>query len=210
MVGQTKPVYGGFTVGQMLEFGRRTNTVWDHASATAWVEAFDLPLRRRCDRLSGGQRTHVALALAVGARPDVLLLDEPLAELDPVARASVTGRLLSMVAEHGTTLVLSTHVLPDLHGVADTLLVLREGRLVLAGDLDEVLADHHYLEGQPSLPVPGGLEVVRWRRDERRSSVLVRGSLPALLHPSWEARPAALEGLVLDYLQADATERRAS
>jgi ABC-2 type transport system ATP-binding protein len=210
MVGQTKPVYGNFTASQMLQFGRRTNEVWDHQTATAWLDAFAIPANRRCDRLSGGQRTQVALALGVGARPDVLLLDEPLAELDPVARVQVVGRLLSLVADHGTALILSTHVIPDLHGVADTLLVMMGGRLVLTGDVDEVLTDHHYLEGQPSLPVPGGLEVVRTRQDSRRSRLLVRGDLPGLLHPSWAATPAVLEDLILDYLQADQPAGNAS
>jgi ABC-2 type transport system ATP-binding protein len=210
IVTQAKPTYGIMTAAQMLEFGRRFNDAWDHPRALGWLETFKVPLNRRCDRLSGGQRTQVALALAVGARPRVLLLDEPLAELDPVVRGQVMGRLLELVATDGTTVVLSTHVVTDLRGVADTLLVMADGGLVLAGDVDELLAEHRYLEGPAAAAPPGGGQVIRSVHDGRRSRFLTRGTGPALLHPSWTARPIALEDLVLDYLQADAAQEAAS
>ena len=101
ILAQDKPLYREFTVADMLAFGRRTNLVWDRRRALSWLERFDVPLGRRCGRLSGGQRAQVALAVALGGCPGVLLLDEPLANLDPVARSEVTGELMAEVAESG-------------------------------------------------------------------------------------------------------------
>ena len=146
-VAQDRPLYPSFTAADMIEFGRRFNRAWDQGRALDWLDAFDVPTRRRCDRLSGGQRTQVALALALGACPDLLLLDEPLANLDPLVRVEVTRRLLEVVADQATTIVLSTHVVAELPGTVDYLLLLAGGRLVLAGDVDELLEAHVYLDG---------------------------------------------------------------
>ncbi len=203
LVGQTKPVYGHFTAGQMLEFGRRMNPLWDGVAAHGWLEEFDVPLGKRCDKLSGGQRTQVALAVALGARPELLLLDEPLAELDPVVRARVVGRLLETVSDVETTVLLSTHLVSDLNGVVDSLLVMVDGRLTLAGDVDDLLEGHRYVEGPPASSPPGPGDVVRSRVDEHRSRFLLRGRDSGLLHPAWTVRAPGLEELILDYLQAD-------
>ena len=203
LVGQSKPVYGHFTAGQMLEFGRRMNPVWQGDAATGWLDEFNVPLNKRCDKLSGGQRTQVALAVALGARPELLLLDEPLAELDPVVRARVVGRLLETVSDDRTTVLLSTHLVSDLNGVIDSLLVMVDGQLTLAGDVDELLEGHRYLEGPPAQSPPGEGQVVRSRVDEHRARFLVRTGGAGLLHPAWTVRPSGLEELILDYLQAD-------
>jgi len=202
---QDRPLYSTFTAADMLDFGRRFNRRWDQARAFDWLDTFDVPLRRRCDRLSGGQRTQVALALALGASPDLLLLDEPLANLDPIVRVEVARRLLDLVAEQGTTIVLSTHVVAELPGRVDYLVVLVEGRLVLAGDIDDLLAAHAYLEGPRSNDAPGPWVTVRASHSERRSRFLVEHSgdgPPPLTHPTWQATPVGLEDLIMDYLQA--------
>jgi ABC-type nitrate/sulfonate/bicarbonate transport system ATPase subunit len=127
-VAQEKPLYRDYTVTDMLRFGRHSNEVWDQRRAEQWLERFAVPRGRRCRRLSSGQQAQVALAVALGARPDVLLLDEPLANLDPLARREVMGELLAEVAETGTTVVLSTHIVTELMGIADHLLLLAAGR----------------------------------------------------------------------------------
>jgi ABC-2 type transport system ATP-binding protein len=203
LVGQTKPVYGHLTAGQMLEFGRRMNPTWDDAVAKGWLAKFSVPLGKRCDRLSGGQRSQVALAVALGARPDLLLLDEPLAELDPVVRAQVVGRLLETVSDGDTTVLLSTHLVSDLHGVADSLLVMADGELLVAGDVDDLIEAHRYVEGPPAGSPPGDGIVVRSRVDDHRARFLVRGGVADLMHPAWTVRSPGLEELILDYLQAD-------
>src|SRR5687768_6202819 len=85
-VSQDKPVYRHFTAADMLRLGARLNVVWDESRARRWLARFEIPLDSACGRLSGGQQAQVAFALAIGSRPDVLLLDEPLANLDPLAR----------------------------------------------------------------------------------------------------------------------------
>ncbi len=147
ILAQDKPLYRDFTVTDMLEFGQRTNRVWNQPRALTWLDRFDIPLDRRCGRLSGGQRAQVALAVALGARPGLLLLDEPLANLDPVARTEVTGELLAEVAETGMTVMLSTHIVAELAGVGEHLLLLSAGRPVLTGDVDDLLAGHARLTG---------------------------------------------------------------
>ena len=128
LLAQEKPLYRNFSVADMLSFGRNMNRVWDQRRAVDWLERFAIPLDRPCGKLSGGQQTQVAMAVALGARPAILLLDEPLANLDPVARREVTGELLAEVADSDMTVVLSTHVVAELAGVGDHLLLLSQGR----------------------------------------------------------------------------------
>lgn len=142
ILAQDKPLYRDFTVADMLRFGRSTNRVWDQRLALSWLERFEVPLDRRCDRLSGGQKPQVALAVALGSRPTVLLLDEPLANLDPVARTAVTAELLAETADIDMTVMLSTHIVAELSGVGDHLLLLDAGRPVLTGDVEALLARH--------------------------------------------------------------------
>lgn len=128
-VPQHKPMYKSFRVADVLEFGRRMNTVWDHGRAEQWLNRFRIPRKLQIEDLSGGERTHVVLALALGSRPDVLMLDEPLAELDPLARRKVMRELLTEVNDKGMTLIFSTHAVGEIAGVADRLLVLSRGRI---------------------------------------------------------------------------------
>jgi len=195
---QGKPLYQGFTTEEVLRAGRELNPDWDDEYARRLVDEARVPLGAKVRTLSGGQRTRVALAVALGRRPRVLLLDEPLADLDPLARQEVMGALMAEVAESGTTVVLSSHVIADLDGICDHLLLLSEGRVRLAGDVEDLLADHRLLVGPRTLEVPP--EAVVERRDtERQSTVLVHG----LADPSGvEAHEPTLEELALGYFRA--------
>ena len=141
------------------------------------------------------ERTRVALALALGRRPELLLVDEPLADLDPLARRQVMSTLLAEVAETGMTVLMSSHVISDLDGVCDHLLVLRDGRVTLAGDVDDLLAEHHVVTGTGSPPG----RVVHERRTGRQVTALVRGPMGGA---GFAVEPASLEDVVLGHLEA--------
>lgn len=204
-VAQEKPVYRNFKPLEMLGVGSRLNRVWDTNGARRWLERFEVPLDRTCGRLSGGQQAQIAFALALGARPDVLLLDEPLSSLDPLVRREVMAQLLAEAAEHGMTVVLSTHVVAELGGVADHLLLLAHGRLALSGDMDELLESHLRYTGPPAGQPPGPGEVIEARHGDRESSFLARISeedgAPAVTEP-WSVHPVTTEDLVLAYISA--------
>jgi ABC-2 type transport system ATP-binding protein len=203
---QGKPLYQGFTVEEMLRAGQELNRDWDDDYARRMVDEARVPLKAKIRTLSGGQRTRVALAVTLGRRPEVLLLDEPLADLDPLARQEVMQALLAEVAETGTTVVLSSHVIADLDGICDHLLLLSDGRVRLAGDVEDLLAEHRLLIGPRTLEVPP--EAVVERRDtERQSTVLVRGLADL---PDVEVHDPTLEELTLGYFRAgrDAAERK--
>ncbi|MFG2077074.1 ABC transporter ATP-binding protein [Nonomuraea maritima] len=136
-VAQDKPLYRRWSVDDMLRFGAATNARWDRAAARSLLDGHDIGPRERVDRLSGGQRTLLALALAVGKRADLVVLDEPLAELDPLARVQVMG----VVRELEATVLLSSHILADLAGVCDHLILLGGGRVRLCGAFAELLGD---------------------------------------------------------------------
>lgn len=195
-VAQHKPLYRGFSVADTLLFGEKTNTTWDAGYATRLVREAQIPLSARVKNLSPGQRTRVALALALGRRPDVLLLDEPLAELDPVARRSVVRTLMEDAAERGTTIVLSSHVLSEVAEIADRLLVLGAGRVRLDGGLDELLGDHYLLTGgdDPAAVIGSGSVV-----ESRHHTHLVRGPRPPATG-TWRVEPPELDDIVLAYL----------
>ena len=196
-VSQEKPVYRSFTPGAMLRLGARLNLEWDQARAVGWLERFDIPLDRRCGQLSGGQRTQVALAVAIGSRPSLLLLDEPLSDLDPLARTEVMRELLGEVAESGTTVVLSTHIVTELAGVADHLLLLAHGRLLAGGDLDELLGAHAVVVGPRADRPPVEGEVLWGKHLDNQSLFLVEVSSPPVVSAPWVVRPVTLEDYVL-------------
>lgn len=138
---QQKPLYKQLTVAETLLFGARTNPTWDQEYASHLVEQAGVPVHAKVGTLSGGQRTRVALALALGKRPRLLLLDEPLADLDPLAREAVLGALMTEARSQGITVVLSSHVLAELEGVCDHLVLLHRGQILLAGDVDRLSTD---------------------------------------------------------------------
>lgn len=202
---QAKPLYPFLTVAETLQLGRRLNPSWDAGYARQLVDQAGLPLAARVRTLSGGQRTRLAIALAFGRRPNLLLLDEPLADLDPLARREVMQLVLSEVAESGTTLVISSHVLSDVDGIADYLVLLNSGRVQLSGATETLVEQHALLVG----PAPDGEldlgphTVVEARTTGRQLTALVRTAGPLDL-PGWAVQPPTLEELVLAYLRSPA------
>lgn len=195
-VAQHKPLYRGFTVADTLLFGGKSNTRWDNDYATSLVNEAGIPLAARVKTLSPGHRTRVALALALGRRPDVLLLDEPLAELDPLARRSVVRTLMEDAAERGTTIVLSSHVLSEVAEIADRLVILGSGQTRLTGALDDLLEGHYLLTGtsDPAAVIGTGTVI-----ESRNRTHLVRGPRPTV-RDGWRVEPANLDDVVLAYL----------
>ena len=199
---QEKPLYDGFTVAEMMRFGRVMNPNWDDDLARCRLDELRIPLDRRVAKLSGGQQTQVALTLAIAKRPDLLVLDEPLADLDPLARHDVTSSLMAAVAETGMTVLLSSHVVPDLEGTCDWLVVLNGGRVQVSGDIDDLLSEHRLLTGpaDSAETVAAQLPVVARSSTGRQATMLVRGA-GAVPDQRWTERPLSLEDLVLTYLR---------
>ncbi|MET8574502.1 ABC transporter ATP-binding protein [Streptomyces sp. NPDC005012] len=198
-VAQNKPLHTQLTVIDTLRLGHALNQArWDQATAERIVAQGDLDPTATVRSLSGGQRTRVALALALGKRPELLLLDEPMADLDPLARHQLMGELMAEAAEHGTTVVMSSHVIAELEGSCDHLLLIRRGQVRLQGSLEDVLAAHALVTG----PAEAGLEghtVIESRTTGRQTTALIRpdGPVPA----AHEATTPTLEELVLSYLR---------
>jgi ABC-2 type transport system ATP-binding protein len=204
-VAQDKPLYPGLTVAETLRMGRELNPVWDDVTAQRIVDQGELRPRAKVGALSGGQRTRVSLALALGKLPELLLLDEPMADLDPLARHQLMGALMSVAAERGTTIVLSSHILPELDGAIDHLLLVQGGRIRLAGELDDILDGHQLLTGPAeAVGLPAEL-VVEQRVGGRRATVLVRTGEP--LDGRWESERPSLEDLLLGYLRGPVDPR---
>ena len=202
-VAQDKPLYRGFTVAELLRFGARLNPRWDQATAEGWLRRLGIPLGQRAGRLSGGQQAQVALALALGKRADLLVLDEPLANLDPLARREVMEGLMAAVAETGMTVVLSSHVLAELEEVCDYLVLLAGGRVQVAGEIEALLAEHKVLVGPRAAAealAAGPHAVVRASFTARQATLLARTGGP-IHDPRWVVRDASLEELVLAYMR---------
>lgn len=196
-VDQAKPLHPRLTVADTLRMGRELNPRrWDETAARE-VLADELDPRALVRELSGGQRTRVALALALGKRPELLLLDEPMADLDPLARHRLMGLLMADAAERGTTVVMSSHILTELEGTCDHLLLLAGGRIRLAGAVDDLLAAHTLLTGPVADLAPH--TVVDTRTTGRQLTALVRREGP--LDGPWEAAEPTLEDLLLAHLR---------
>ncbi|MBD0671748.1 ABC transporter ATP-binding protein [Streptomyces sp. CBMA156] len=204
-VAQDTPVYTGLSVADHLRFGARMNPAWDHRAAHRRIEQLGLDPRQKAGRLSGGQRAQLALTLAAAKQPELLLLDEPVAALDPLARRSFLHGLTEFAGEReGRTVVLSSHVITDLERVCDYLLLVSGGRVRLAGPCEELIAGHHRITGprRAAAALPEGLSVVRESHTGQRSSFVVRADAP-LPGGDWHAERPGLEDLVLAYLARD-------
>jgi ABC-2 type transport system ATP-binding protein len=198
---QNAPLYASLSVVEHLRLGARLNRHWDAAFAETRIARLGLALDARAGRLSGGQRAQLALTMAIAKRLDLLLLDEPVASLDPLARREFLSDLMQIATERGPTVVLSSHSIADVERVCDHLVVLADGRVRLAGDIDELLADHRVLTGprRERVATVPGYEIVLASSTERQTTLLVRGSAP-VLDPHWSVVPVGLEELVLAYL----------
>ena len=205
-VAQDRPLHPGFTVAETLEIGRRLNPRWDHAYALARVKHFGLPLDRPVRSLSTGQRAQVALTLALGKRPEVLLLDEPVANLDPVARLELLEELMGVVAEDGPSVILSSNVLADVERVCEHVVILIDGRVRISGDADELVRSHVLVSGpRRSGKDPADGEVIEVRHADRQTTLLLRGHA-APSEDGTEVRPATLEEIVVGYLRSEREE----
>jgi len=205
-VAQEHPLYSGFTVAETLKLGRKLNPSWDDDLARTRVEALGLPLGRKVGKLSGGQQAQVALTLALAKRPELLVLDEPVASLDPLARREFLQSLMEAVTETGMTVVLSSHIVADLERVCDHLVILSHARTQLAGPIDEIVAEHRLLTGPRSdaAEVARMHDVVSERHTERQSTLLVRAN-GHVYDSSWELHDLDLEEIVLAYLARNRT-----
>jgi ABC-2 type transport system ATP-binding protein len=206
-VAQDTPVYRDFTADELVRMGGRLNRRWDAPLARARLAQLGIPPRTPVGRLSGGQRAQVALALALAKRPRLLLLDEPVASLDPLARREFLQSLMGSVAESGTTVLLSSHILADLERTCDFLIVVQGGRVQLSGAVDGIVAGHRQLIGPRHLggPIEGVGTVIRARHTDRQTTLLVRdGGAPR--DPAWTVHELTLEDLILAYLAGGGRE----
>ncbi|WP_131736216.1 ABC transporter ATP-binding protein [Actinomadura roseirufa] len=201
-VAQEHPLYQGFSVSDLLRMGRGLNLHWDRYLAERRLGELGIPLAKRAGSLSGGQQAQVALALALAKRPALLVLDEPLANLDPIARRDFMRAVMTAVAEDQITVLMSSHVIADLEAVCDWLVLLKDGTVQLAGAIDDVLDGHRMLTGPRTGAEPSMPGLVRVTHSERHIDLLVRtGPDRPDLHPTWRSQPVGLEELILAYLE---------
>ena len=201
-VAQDTPLYKNLSAADMLHLTRNLNWRFDQRYAQARLAELGIPLNRKAGKLSGGQQVQLALTLALARRPRLLVLDEPVAMLDPIARHDFMATVLAAAADDGVSVVLSSHVLAELERVADYLIVLSQGRVQVADEVDNLLASHRMLTG-PAAEAGRYTErpVVRVRRGEAQAHLLVRATADDPVPSGWEAHPVSLEELALAYLR---------
>jgi ABC-2 type transport system ATP-binding protein len=200
-VAQDTPTYAGLSVADHLRMGARLNPRWDGTAARRRVERLGLDPKRKAGQLSGGQRAQLALTLGLAKVPELLVLDEPVASLDPLARREFLQVLMEAVAEAGVSVLLSSHVVSDLERVCDHVIVLVDSQVQVAGDVDHLLETHHRLTGplREERSLPSDQRAVWSSHTDRQSTYVVRTESP-ILDPTWSATPLGLEDLVLAYM----------
>ncbi len=203
-VAQGTPLYASMSVADHLRLGASMNPGWDDGLARGRIERLGLDHEQRAGTLSGGERAQLALTLATAKRPELLLLDEPAASLDPLARREFLQGLMEFTAEDAVSVVLSSHLIADLERVCDYVILLADGRVRLAGEVDELLATHRRLSGprRESTRLPSSQQVVEESHTERQSTLLVRTDEP-VIDPAWEVAEVGLEDIVLAYMRPD-------
>ena len=194
-------MYGRLSVADHLRLGGWLNPGWDAALARRRVEQLGLDPRQRAGSLSGGQRAQLALTLAIAKRPEAMILDEPAASLDPLARREFLQGLMEVVAEHGVSVVISSHLIADIERICDYLVVLTDSRVQVAGDVGALLASHYRLSGRrrESRALPANQEVITESHTDKQSALLVRTDDP-IYDPAWIVTPVTVEDLVLAYM----------
>jgi len=200
-VAQNTPVYANLTIEDHLRLGAHLNPGWDDKLAQRRIERLALDPKQHAGKLSGGQRAQLALTIGIAKRPELLLLDEPVAALDPLARREFLQDLMEAVAEHGLSVVMSSHLVNDLERVCDHLVVLVDSQVRVIGDVENLLATHHRLSG-PRREVdtlPSDQHVISATHTDRQTTVLVRTEAP-ILDPAWAVADLSLEDLVLEYM----------
>jgi ABC-2 type transport system ATP-binding protein len=202
---QEIPLYRRFTAEDHIGIGAHLNPRWDAGSVRQRLKSLDIPLGQAAGTLSGGQRAQVALALTLAKRPRLLLLDEPVAALDPLARRHFLATLAEAVADGGLTVVLSSHLVADLERVCDHLILLAASRLQLCGDIDTLLAEHQVLVGprKDTTAIEQTHTLIQSVRTARQTTLLIRRSGP-VIDPAFQTADVGLEELILGYMGQDA------
>jgi ABC-2 type transport system ATP-binding protein len=200
-VAQDTPLYPRLTVAQHLKMGDWLNPRWDNQIAARRIDQLGLDPRQRAGSLSGGQRAQLALTLAVAKRPELLILDEPVASLDPLARHEFLNSLTDTVAGQALSVILSSHLLSDLEQVCDHLILLAASRVQISSDANHLMASHYRLSGPHPDPtkLPAGVELVAQTSTASQTSMLVQANQPPQ-DPSWTVQPADLDDIVLAYM----------
>ncbi|HTW03512.1 MAG TPA: ABC transporter ATP-binding protein [Streptosporangiaceae bacterium] len=200
-VAQDTPVYDGLSVADHFRLGAHLNPRWDAGLARRRIEQLGLDPKQKAGRLSGGQRAQLALTLALAKRPELLILDEPIASLDPRARREFLQVLMNAAADQELSVLISSHQVADLERVSDYLIVLIASRVQIEGEVDDLLASHHLLTGprRDAASMPAGQQVITESHAGRQSTFLVRSSGP-VIDPAWTVEPVSLEDLILAYL----------
>jgi ABC-2 type transport system ATP-binding protein len=208
-VAQDTPLYPGLSVADHLRLGARLNPRWDDGMARSRIERLGLDPAQRAGKLSGGQRAQLALTLGLAKRPELLVLDEPVASLDPLARREFLQILMEAVAEHELSVLLSSHVVSDLERVCDHLVVLVDSEVRVEGEVETLLAHHHRLTGPSRDPgtLPADQQIVAASHTDRQTTVVVRTDAP-ILDPAWTVGSLGLEDLVLAYMERPAATGR--
>ncbi|HEY6789103.1 MAG TPA: ABC transporter ATP-binding protein [Trebonia sp.] len=202
-VAQDTPLYKNLPAADLLHLTRNLTRRFDQAYAEARLAELGIPRTRKAGKLSGGQQAQLALTLALARRPRLLVLDEPVAMLDPVARQDFMATVQAAAATDGVSVLLSSHVLAELERVASYLIVLSRGQVQMAGEAAGLLATHRILTG-PAAEAAGyaGRPVVHASRAEAQAHLLVRATADDPVPPGWQAHPVSLEELTLAYLRA--------
>jgi ABC-2 type transport system ATP-binding protein len=206
-VAQDHPLYRGFSASDLLTMGRKLNQRWDQQAAVSRLQRLNIPLDRPVGKLSGGQQSQVALAMTLAKHAELILLDEPVASLDPLARRDFLRTLTEAASEQRLTVLLSSHIIADLEQSCDYLIILSASRVQLAGDMSAIRRSHVVLEG-PSAESEAAISantVLAHHTQGRLSSLLIRtnGSDP-IAGPSWQQHDATMEDIVLAYLEQSA------
>ena len=206
-VAQDHPLYRDFSVADMFHLGAAMNPGWDQELARARVDALGIPLKRKVRQLSGGQRAQVSLTMALAKRAPLLVLDEPVSSLDPVARIEFMREARAAAADNGLTVIISSHVVSELERLCDWLIVLADGHVQLAGPTGDLIAAHRLLtvpRATPDAELPGRVIHRGDDGDGGRHTVVVRTDPvgPAVdARAGWQAGPVSFEQLVMAYLQ---------
>ena len=200
-VAQEAPTYAGLSVADHLKLGARMNPGWDAVMAQDRITRLGLDPAQKAGKLSGGQRAQLALTLAIAKKPQLLMLDEPIASLDPLARREFLQVLMEFTAEQEVSVVMSSHLVADLERVCDYLIVLMASKVRLTGPVDELVATHYRLTGPRCDPaaLPPGWDVIEASHTDRQSTLLVRTDHP-VMDPAWTVDQVDLEDLVLAYM----------
>ncbi len=200
-VAQDTPTYAGLSVADHLRLGAHMNPAWDADLAERRITQLGLDPQQKAGKLSGGQRAQLALTLAIAKRPELLILDEPIASLDPLARREFLQILMEVTAEQELSVVMSSHLVSDLERVCDYMVVLVASRVQVAGEVEDLLTTHRQITGPRTelSALPAGWEVISASHTDRQSTLLVRTASP-VTDPAWTADPIGLEDMVLSYM----------